>query len=449
MANISEWYVSFKDALDKRRKWLFEKRIIELKAQFGDFRTTYSRLYAMLLKRNLIVPDPYKKENPANDLDLPETGPILQPGKRETFSGRFAKYDNLLEYIAFSHVFSIETLKPDKIDIIQAIIRFIDWNNFSPTSTSPNTQVMAEMIAKMRKFNAPKMVVMNFDACCDSLAKISSNIELMLEDFRDYYGEAYKGGIRALITAKTDGIATFDNIKEKFPRVFPDQFFNEKLVQELINEDYSPLAQIARQHILKKLAVPENQPSVKKHKSLKLQLVEGLQALGSTANTFHKLIGKIEHNHEIYRKQKKSFVFSFRGIIEIIFRKKRNDDFFEYEIANSAREPIDHYLLIEELSAKVKVLRALAAGKEATLKLEAMSEKPLFKRLDECIYEVQRYYRLLTALDRFFKAKITDRDKHRLKGMRPELSTIRSALTKAILKKENYLASRELEELQP
>jgi hypothetical protein len=453
MSGINEWRASFKEALNKRQIYLSDKKIPELKAKFVEFRTAYSTLYAMLLQRNIIVEDPYKGEARVANLNMPETTPLYEPKKRENFSIRLSKYDNQLEYIITFYVFSLDMLKPDKIRIFQAIIWFIDWKNLSRTSPLTNTQMMAEFMIKVNASTSNKFALKSFEACFTTLHHIALNIDNIFRDFNEYYRESYKGEIRAYIAANMEGVVTLDTIGARFPAAFRGRPFHTKLIEELINEDYSSNAEAARQNVLQKLAVDEDESQTDKDAQSNRQLLmESIHALGSISDTLQAIINKIEHNHEIYQNKKKSFVEIIKEIIATLFSKELPTDFYLCKLPDSNNlktETIDHYLFIGQLNDKVKILQMFINGDAVNANIQNMSDIEILEMLNRNIYDLQRYSRLLAALDEFFKTGIGIQNKNRVKGMKPEISTIKAALSKAILKKEYYLVAQKLSEQLP
>jgi hypothetical protein len=439
MISMNEWYALYQQALEKKREWLMQTKIPELKAYFSEFRTAFSTLYAILLQKNAIVSDPYKSETAVGYLKMPETSPFFEPKKREAFSLRLARYDNQLEYITAFCDFSVDTLSTDKTKVLQAIIWFIEWKNLSLTSPSPNTQTMAEILLNLRKNTANKVLLNNLEACFEVLYETASHIDEIFDELTDYRREVYKGAIRSSIitaTANADGVVTLEYVKAQFPRVFPEETFDPELVQAVLDEDYAPDARI-RESILAKLAVPEyDAPADEKAHSVKATLIECLNVLGSTGGTFNEIIAKIEHNHGIYRRKKKSLGESISAFFAFLLKRKQATDFYECEIVNavdSKIEIIDHYALVEELNRKVKELRTMSGYAE---KGEKMTERELLDYLSRNIRDIQKYHRILIALDAFFKTKVDDKHKNHIKGIRPELATIKSAFSKAILKQE-------------
>ena len=81
-----------------------------------------------------------------------------------------------------------------------------------------------------------------------------------------------------------------------------------------------------------------------------------------------------------------------------------------------------------------------------TQKLEAMQEEQLVGFLERNIKELQTLHKVLSALDEFFKAEVDKDDRDKVKGIKPELSTVKNALVKANAKRHEYNAQKEEEE---
>jgi hypothetical protein len=305
---------------------------------------------------------------------------------------------------------------------------------------------MAEILLALRNNAANKTMLHNMEAYFDALYNSAAHIDEMLNEASDYQREAYKGRIRSSITAGENGVATLNSIKARFSVLFPGEDFYTGLVQELLNEDYAPHAQTLREDILAKLAVTEyDAPIAEDIPSFKLTLIEGLKALGSTGDTFHAIVAKMRHNHGVYRRKKKSLGESIRAFFALLFKGKRTGDVYECEIVHSAGsrvETINHYGFVEELNRKVKELKTFITGSAA--KWEKIDESELFDYLGQNIRDIQKYHRLLIALDGFYKTKTGPGHKNHIRGIRPELSTIKNALSKAIIKHEYYLINQKL-----
>jgi hypothetical protein len=451
MADVNEWRALFREALYKKRVYLLDIKIPELKAKFSEFRTAYSALYALLLEKNFVMIDPYKEDVRFVTLAVPENTPLAETRRRESFSIRLSKYDSLLEYMTSYYNFALEMLRSDKIKILRAIIWFVRWNNLSHASSSPNTQAMSEVMTEVRNKTSNTFSVQNIQACIDSLYVIASDIDNILGDLDTYHAESYKGSVRAFIAANMSGVVTLDAIKVHFPLAFQGWPFHTALVKELIHEDYSPDAQAARQSVLQKLATEDEEPEAggpETHDS-RLLLMDGLHALGSVSAVFYTIIDKIESNHELYRNKKKSFIEIIKDIIAVLFNMRRAADLYVCAVqdaGDSKIEVIDHQLFITELTDKAKALRLFAFSGTNDAILEGRDDAELLESLYQNVYDIRRYVRLLVALDEFFKTDAKIQNKRQIKGIKPEISMIKHALSNAITKKEYYLVGQKVEE---
>jgi len=72
------------------------------------------------------------------------------------------------------------------------------------------------------------------------------------------------------------------------------------------------------------------------------------------------------------------------------------------------------------------------------VKLEALPDEQIISFLEKNIRELQNLHRTLSALDDFFKAEVDRVDRDKVKGIKPELSTIKNAIVKANSKRHEY-----------
>ena len=79
-------------------------------------------------------------------------------------------------------------------------------------------------------------------------------------------------------------------------------------------------------------------------------------------------------------------------------------------------------------------------------KLEAMQEEQLISFLEKNIRELQSIHKTLTALDEFYKLNVDRADRDKVKGIKPELATIKNAIIRANSKRHEYSAQKEEEE---
>jgi hypothetical protein len=79
-------------------------------------------------------------------------------------------------------------------------------------------------------------------------------------------------------------------------------------------------------------------------------------------------------------------------------------------------------------------------------KLEQMQDEQLISFLERNIRDLQIIHKTLTTLDEYFKTEVDREDRDKVKGIKPELATIKNAIVRANSKRQEYSAKKEEEE---
>ena len=79
-------------------------------------------------------------------------------------------------------------------------------------------------------------------------------------------------------------------------------------------------------------------------------------------------------------------------------------------------------------------------------KLKNMNEEQCTAYLERTIRDVQNYHRILTSLDDYFKSNISQSERARIKGIKPELASVKNCIVKANQLRAEYTAAKEEEE---
>jgi hypothetical protein len=79
-------------------------------------------------------------------------------------------------------------------------------------------------------------------------------------------------------------------------------------------------------------------------------------------------------------------------------------------------------------------------------KLQSMQDEQLISFLERNIRDLQSYHKTLTALDEYFKAEVGKQDREKVRGIKPELGTIKNAIIRANAKRHEYSAQKEEED---
>jgi len=438
-------------ALFARKDWLERAELTKLKEELRVFQISYSVLYNMFLKKKLINEDPYKQESKISDLEIPETGPFNEAKKREQISLRLASYDSQLDFLVNFYQFGVDFLNVERIRRIVGLVRYIDWMNLTPDSQSNNTKVVAEIINNA-KSDSNALTLSIIGESLTKLPKCTSTIMGILRDLSIYHKESYKLNVRKAIPGMQAQEANAANIKKKMASAMPGTVFYQEFIDELIKEDFSKDGPAMREAVLKALALSEEKPKTSKPKvDYKGMLLSGIVAIGNAATVMNEIIQKIDENEEVLADQKKGFWDKLRQLIRAMMHAEPEDVFYDLIFIDQAtgvqkKETTNLHQFRGDLEKKTRILTGMNAQGPIMAKLKNMNEEQCITYLERTIRDVQNYHRVLTSLDEYFKANIPQQERARIKGIKPELASVKNCIVRANQLRAEYTAAKEEEE---
>jgi hypothetical protein len=453
MADNTDYKTALSGALAAKADWLEKSELGKLKEELRNYHTGFASLYNLYLKKGLINEDPYKQEVKIGELEVPDTSSFNEMEKLDQLSIRLSAYDNQLDFLVNFYQFGVEFLNLDRIKRIAGLVKYVDWVHLSPDSQSANTRAVSEMTTQI-KTGADPLTMSVISESLSHLEKSCAPIMGYLKSLSDYHREAYKLDLRERVTGAMPAseAAHLPQIKKKFAQVNPGKPFYPDLVEELIKEDYSKEGSALKENVLNNLKVAEvKSKAVKAPVSFKLILLEGLQSLGSTAATFAELAIKMDENQVLLEKKKKGLWEKMRKLIQQMLNKEPEPVIYEVEYIDQTkgvpvREKVNFFNFRGDLDKKVRTLSSIGLHGGGMAKLEAMQEDQLTGFLERNIREIQSFHKILSALDEFFKTEVDRSDRDKVKGIKPELATIKNAIIRANSKRHEYSAQKEEEE---
>jgi hypothetical protein len=455
MADINEYRQNLSTALNARRETLEKTELPKLKEDFRTYHNGFYSLYKAFLQRGLIHEDPYKAEAKVTEIKAPEVTPFAENERIEQMSLRLSEFDNQLDYLVNFFQFSVEYMTMDNIKRILGLIKFIDWVHFTPDgSASANTKAVVDMVTQSKNGSDP-MALSILGEASTNLSRTTGTIFAQLKNLSDYNREVYKLEIRDKITSTMppQEANSTANIRKKFSAAMPGKPFYPDLVEEIIREDYSKDGAALRSKILKQFDIPESEkPKAKKQEvSFKSIIIDGLFAIGATAAILGEIFPKLEENSELLANMDQGFFAKIKKIIQKMMNKEPESPVYEVSYQDSGRgvmvkEKVVYLTLKTDVERKIKTLTAISSKGAALAKLEAMDETQLIGILERNIRDVQSLQKTLTALDDYFKAAVDADNRNKIKGIKPELATMKNAIVKANQKRYEYSAQKEEEE---
>jgi len=452
MAEEGDYLKILDGALKERAEWLEKSELPKLKDELRMYHTGFASLYNLYLKKGLIHEDPYKQEAKIAEIEVPSATGFSDAERMEQLTQRLANYDNQLDFLVNFYPFNPDYLNLDRIKRILGLVRYIDWVNLSPDSQNPMTKAVAEMTNQIKLGTEP----LTMSVISESLVHLSKSFAPImgyLKNLTDYRRELYKLELRDVTggMSKSDA-ANANQIKKAFLQAKSGTPFYPDLADEVIKEDTSPEGPTLRDDVLKKLKVADNKPKAAKVEiSFKSILIEGIQTLGGTAQTFADIAGKLDENEALLENKKKGFLQKLKKLLQQMLNKEPDPVIFNVEYmdpvkAVNVRERVNFSTFRGDLDRKIRTLTPMASRGSAASKLEAMQEEQLIGFLERNVRDIQSIHKTLTALDEFFKAEVDKEDRDKIKGIKPELGTIKNAILRANSKRHEYSAQKEEEE---
>jgi hypothetical protein len=438
-------------ALLSRKEWLERSELSKLKEELRIFQISYSVLYNMFLKKKLINEDPYKQESKITDLEVPETGPINEAKRLEQISLRLASYDSQLDFLVNFLQFGVDYLNLERIRRILGLVRYIDWVNLTPDSQSVNTKVVAE-ITLQAKSGGDQLSLSVIGESLTKLSKCTATVMGILRDLSIYHKETYKLNVRNAIKGMHAAEATAVNIKKKMSSALPGTPFYQDYIEELIKEDFSKDGPAIREAVLKTLKIAEEKPKdVKPKVNYKTILLDGIQAIGAASAVMGEIANKMEENETVLANRKKGFWEKLQLLIKAMLKSAPEELIFELDYLDQATgvhktESLNFHQFRADFDKKTKILTGMSGQGQVMTKLAAMSEEQILGYLERTIKDVQSFYRTLLALDEYFKTAVPREDRDKIKGIKPELASMKNCTIRANQIRHDYSAQKEEEQ---
>jgi hypothetical protein len=452
MADIPNYIQSLSEALKSRADWLEKIELAKLKEELRTYQASFSSLYTIYLKKGLINEDPYKQEAKIAELEVPDSTAFSDAERLEQLSIRLSQYDNQLDFLVNFYQFGLEFLNLDRIKRILGLVRYVDWVHLTPDSQSPITKAMSELTMQA-KIGIDQIALRVIGESLTKLSQSTGSIMGRLKELTDYHRENFKLEVRTSISAGMSAQeANTANIRKKFAAALPGKVFYPDLIEELVKEDYGKDGPALREKILKSLKVPEaDTKAVKAPVSYKSILLEGVVVIGSAAQALTECGIKLDENEAVLANRKKSFWEKFRNVMRQMVNKEPEEVTYTIEFMDPvrgipAKEAVHYRHFRSEMDKKNRILANLGSKGSVYSRLEAMGEDQLIAFLEKNIREVQSLHKTLSGLDEYFKTEASREERDKVKGIKPELSTIKNNILRANQLRHEYSAQKEEEE---
>ncbi|MHB9292559.1 hypothetical protein Holit_01660 [Hollandina sp. SP2] len=444
------YQTALSEAIQIRREYIEKSVLVPLKEDLRAFYNAYEALYRMLLSKGMVKEDPYKQDIQIGEIQIPATEAFAEGERDKELTIRLSHYDTQLDVLVNFYQFNTTYFTIDRIKRVLSLIKYIDWINLSPDSSSPITRAVTEMTNQLRR-GADALGVGGIVGLIQRLASLSRSVLGSLKVLFDFNREVYKLEIRTAISShippgKSPSIG---DIKKHIAAGTP---VYTELLEELIKEDYSSKGPELQEQVLQSLRVPdEKQETSTEEVSFKHFLVEGVQIISGLAPLLLEIGIKLDANEAILANRKLSFWNKVKRFLDRMLNKEPEPIIYEVVYQQSSSSPVKELVDFNQLRSRItKKAKQFSSAQNMTLaQINALGDEQLMKFLEHGIRDTQSLYKTLNAVDDYFKQNIDSEDRNKIKGIKPELSTMKNTYIKANQRRSDYtLLKEEAEQLK-
>ena len=446
---------------EAKKNWYDTEEMIKILEEYRNLLGVVNNLINLLEKKGLIQPDPYKHDKKISDIAVPEEIPFLDSERSMVIGARLSDFESMLDFICNIFKFSVATVSVERIKTLLALNNYFQWNSLVPNSAKPNTKGLAEIIHAI-KMGTDTLSVSVLNETINYASKTVSRINGLLKELTDFQKEIYKIEIRKCIfehpsysheKAQKSNQEALQQIKKLFPQVLGKKPFYSELIDELIQEEYSPEKQKFRETLLKKFEISSNKKEEKKIQiNTKELLMDAVRALGAAAPLFEQIVQKVDENHKVLQSEHNGFLDKLLALIRQAFNRPEKPVVYTVTVTDPLtqsrkQEDINYQDFITDINRRRRTYNSFSIKKApGYVKIENQTEKAIQEYLAKQISECNRLMQLLAALDEYFKSAPAIENRPKIKGLKMELTSLKNCIVKTNQRKAEYTALIEEEE---
>jgi len=477
MTGNGDFAAELERVIAERRQFLERRELPRLKEQFRIYQTGVKSIVSVLVRKSLIKEDPYKHEQKISEVELPPSGQVVESERIDQIGLRLSEFESQVDFVSDLYQFSLDFLTLWRTKALAELVRYIAWDKLSEISASVNTRIVADLATKVKQ-SGDKLSAGIFQDAQNQLGKAGAEILRILRDVSTYQRESYKfvarnrlfsglapsaeavtakraelmrtlkGRFSALVASDPSAAAEF-GAGDRAPAYYPE------LLGEVLEEDYGEEGEARRRDVIERLRVSEERPAKKDERPLKPLLLESLRLLSAAVIPLESASEKISDNYQAYTTRRVALGDRLRRWLRRLLREGGRAQPVEIEIVDpttSAKrgEELDVKKYLERIERRCRVFGNLSTeGSPALQRLQVSADEQVLKFIALNLDDLHEIVTRLPALDAFFKAALGTEDRPAPRGMKLEVSAIKTAIVKANQKKHEYLSRmEELEQMK-
>lgn len=440
-------------ASEAKDKWYDTECLPKIQDQYRIHLSCVRNILENLVKRGLVLSDPYKNETKISKIVLPSTEPFNDNERATEIGIRLGMYETMIDFVCNYMRFSVEQLKVEKIKKLLELNQVFQWTNLSMNSTVSNTRNLAHLINDL-KTNADQLLQSMIKDCLHKTNLAITEIDKVLKELAEYQKERYKVEVRRNVLEnpaldKTKAYASAGDMLGEIRRVFPQSMagrpFNSDFINQIVQEEVGPDKAKLQEGLLKLMEVKDTTKPVQENRvDVHAILMEAMRVMGTTHDHYKIIYDKINANHEVLQTEKNTF----KEKIKMFFRNLLGlaEPSVDYEVnildkkTGGKKKEIVHFAeFSSNLLKRVKIYSAFSV-KEAPgwQKINQQKDEAILEYLNKQFIENNHLFALLFALDEFFKTAASSENRPKIKGLSMELTAVKNIIVKVNQLRSDY-----------
>ncbi|MCH5294308.1 MAG: hypothetical protein J1F14_00180 [Treponema sp.] len=433
-------------AVEEKSAWYDSTELPKVQENYRTHLTYVKNLGDALVKKSLIQDDPYKKDKKISAIVAPENTEFTENERALTLGIRYSDYESMIDFICNYMKFSVEQINMDRIRRLMELNSTFNWSNLSAASAKPNTKALGIVVNELRN-GAPQITLSLIKDATFKSTQALNEINESLKKLADFQKERYKVEVRKNVImnpqfnrsmAYNSAGTMITEIKRLFPTCMPKRPFAADLIAELAAEEAGPDRAAKQSQLLQKLQVAEKK-NVKKENTVNTHdiLADAVRTIGTCSEQYGIVLTKIISNHDVLESERNTL----KDKIGRFFRKTFGiaEPPVDYDIIitdaktqGKRKEKIHYTEFTQSLSKRIKYYGSFAnRNTQGYARMAEQDDKSLQDFFSRQFTDNNRLLAYLAALDDYFKNAAQPANRGKIKGIKMELSTLKSILIKA------------------
>jgi hypothetical protein len=324
-----------------------------------------------------------------------------------------------------------------------------------------NTKLVAEMVGRIRKGDD----TISAGLVNDMVGQMNTHTVKIFDSLKKvtfYKREEYKLLLRSsfwsgLNLAGEEVRGNPDNVQKKIKKEFAahlkGQPYIQELVKELLDEDFAPNAEALREELFHKLQVTKTvKEKPKAAVDSRMELMEAVRTLASSSLPLDSALRKVQENATLLDIASDTLGERFQRWLRSLMGIKNKPrvfviDLFDPATGTTKRDPLEFDAFVAETASRSRVLTGVANRNGPQFQtLLQRGEDEILSWFERQFIDSAKTVERLNGLDLYFKTEVPKEKRAGVKGIKAEVSQIRTSMANANKQRHEAVARREEQE---